>query len=550
MAYENTITENIIMTKKQKITHGILTLGFILLTGCALLEPPPEDTEQITASLAPPQRFVYDADPHPGGTLNISMHNPATLNPLVNTDPTVDTMLGLIYEPLFTLDSLFPVPVLASSIDINDAYNHAVISIATRNWSDGVPVTAHDVVFSINTIKQQPNSLYRNHVSVIQSATAINDSTLQLTFTRAVGGRIEYYLTFPIIPRHFFYGNISTRAMETLGTGPFVVQTATFPREMLLFHNPQSNLTPYITAIRVLITHDRATDFNSLAQNIIGVLPTTLSELAQFGLSPVNHNITSYPTAKFDFIAFNFDFVPLQNINVRRAIAYALLDQDTVYTAYLGQASRTSSVVHPYNRVYHHGLSYHQQDMDKALELLYEAGFSHIDEDSRVMGSIAAGVPVPLSLRILVNNENAERLHIANILRQNLESLGIYINFMAVDFEEYQYEIANRNFDILFAGVDLGRDMRFLLSSTGSSNFMNYASQDLDSYLSQATFASTANAYYNTMLALQQYINTNLPIVGIAFRHNIIVTNAGISTAGGIPNTVSVYNGIENWFLY
>lgn len=529
----------------------------LILQGCTFVEQFIQPHESVEESILV-SNFDIDQndsnlnhiDPIVGGTLHISMRNPTTLNPLINTDPIVSAVLSLIYEPLFIFNGLTPQAVLAHDIQVNEGLQTtATITLANRNFSDGTQLTSQDVLFSINTIRQNPTSPYYTQISRIINATAIDSLTVQITFNGPIGGRVKQNLMFPIIPNHFFLGQLNERNLQVLGTGPFTIQSITLPREIILTQNPQSNTNPYISAVRVLITQDRATDFNSFSQNITNVVfGGSMSELPYYGISPVGINITSYPTNNFDFIAFNFDNIIFNSTIVRQAIAYAMLNEYAIYTAYLGQVARTSSVVHPQSEIYKNDLNYYPQDIERAQYLFYQAGFSDIGYNT--LGSIVSGVPVPLSsLRILVNNENLERLYIANLLRQNLESIGIDINFMSLDFYEYKEEIRNRNFDILFAGIKLNYDLRPLLSSDGAHNFMNYTSTTLDEYLAQSVNAITSEDYKEIMFNIQSYINENLPIIGIAFKDGVVLTNSGVYVQG-TSSINSVFKGIDSWFLY
>ena len=327
-----------------------------------------------------------------------------------------------------------------------------------------------------------------------------------------------------------------------------MIQSTNFPREMILTQNPLYPATPYISAVRVIITPDRSTDFYALNQGIINVLNGTMSDLGQYGISPVGLSVTPYATTKLDFLAFNFDNIILANVHVRQAIAYLLMDTDTVYTTYFGQAMRTSSAVHPLSHLYLENLNYRLLNEDRAWELFASAGFGDIGDNT--LGSVVAGIPVPLPpLRILVNSESAERMHMANTLRQNLQSVGIYTTFLAVDFEQYKQEINARNFDLLFAGMDIGRDLRFLLSSGGEGNIMNYTSSTLDTYLENAANAHTTGLYRNAWHNIQTYINEELPILGIAFRNGTIFASSGLYIPP-YPSMSNIYRGAENWFLY
>lgn len=81
-----------------------------------------------------------------------------------------------------------------------------VYTVSIRNnakWHDGTPVTAKDVVFTINLIKNPAvySPLRVNWLDV--SVAAVNDTTVRFTLP-AVYAAFPHALTFPIVPEHLF----------------------------------------------------------------------------------------------------------------------------------------------------------------------------------------------------------------------------------------------------------------------------------------------------------------------------------------------------------
>ncbi|MCL1936580.1 MAG: ABC transporter substrate-binding protein [Defluviitaleaceae bacterium] len=487
-----------------------------------------------------------EISPTTGGTLNISMNNPTTLNPIINTDISVSNVLNLIYEPLFEIENFIANPVLAERLTVLQDNTSVIVSLANRNWSDGVRVTTNDILFTINTIRNNPSSPYFELVRYINNIEIIDSTNISFGFSRAIGGRFENYLTFPIIPEHFFSGMLNQRNLQALGTGPFMIHSRSFPREMVLIQNPNVVDRAYISAIRVIIISDTETNLNALSQNIINSFVSNISDLTRYSFSFVNFNINPLVTNNLDFLAFNFDNIILHNLSLRAAIAHSLLDRDFIDISYFGLANRTSSIVNSQNSFYKQGLNYYDFDIEKITELLHTAGFIEIEEN--VLGSIVSNVSIPLSLRILVNEENASRVAISERLKQNLENLGINVILMNLSFEDYKVQIQNRNFDLLFAGTSIGNNFSDLFSSSGVNNFMNYSSARLDEYLQEINNAFTIEEYSYLLKNIQTYINEQLPIVGITFISNVLLTNQSIVIEGK-PSIRNPYNNIREWFI-
>lgn len=533
---------------KKSLWYLVLTVvGTLTLTGCALFEPVPVPAAE-EAVIASPHHAQRDLTLAPvlGGTLHIAMRNPVSLNPITNTDPTVAYVLGLIYEHLFDYVDLLPVPGLASDITYSDDYSYAVVTLAIRHWADGTPMTANDVIFSFNQIRNTPSSLYHPTIAPIANVQVLDTLQLRFDFNRPMGGRVAHSLVFPVIPSHHFSGQMVSRQLEPLGSGAFILQQSTLPRELILSRNPYYPAAGYMNSIRVIVTPSDETDFHALNQGIINVLPASMSELIAHGVSPVGLHTTSFPTHYLDTLVFNFDNPILANVHTRRAIAYALLDADFIYTTYLGQAVTTSSLAHPGHPAYLEGLNYHPFSLSASLALLEHAGFSTIAEG--VLGSVVSDVAIPLSLRLLVNTESPERMAMAGFLQQNLTSMGIQVTLLALDFDAYYQELRGRHFDLALTGIDMSLDPRPFVATDGVYNFMGYSSQSLDYYLASLVQSSTTADYTRFWHNVQRYLNEELPLVPIAYRNRVVFTTNNVSVQGQ-PSLSNIYRTISQWFL-
>ena len=76
------------------------------------------------------------------------MGKPETLNPLENTDVSVDKVLRLLFEPLFVQNQNNEIqPNLAESYSVENNGNTVNIKLRSGlKWDDGNPITAEDIV--------------------------------------------------------------------------------------------------------------------------------------------------------------------------------------------------------------------------------------------------------------------------------------------------------------------------------------------------------------------------------------------------------------------
>ncbi|WP_128904862.1 ABC transporter substrate-binding protein [Halorubrum amylolyticum] len=131
-------------------------------------------------------------------------------NPIAAEYRRYGTFTSLLYDRLALIDDGEVIPWLAARWD---RVGESVIEVSLReaNWHDGEPVTADDVVFTYEFLRDTsmgttessvPTPTFRGRVSAVESATAVDEMTVRLTLdgvNDAVGVRA---LQVPILPKH------------------------------------------------------------------------------------------------------------------------------------------------------------------------------------------------------------------------------------------------------------------------------------------------------------------------------------------------------------
>ncbi|MCA9349195.1 peptide ABC transporter substrate-binding protein [Candidatus Saccharibacteria bacterium] len=171
--------------------------------------------------------------PKPGGTYIEGIQGPLTnMNPLYATTTADKAVSKLIFSSLMKYnveDQL--VGDLAESITSDEKASIFTVKLKPDlKWHDGEKLTAHDVVFTVQTI-QDPSSrspLRRSLEGV--SVEAVDENTVKFTLPASFSP-FPSVLTFGIIPKHIL-GDLSPTQLRSssfngsqpIGTGPFVFQ--------------------------------------------------------------------------------------------------------------------------------------------------------------------------------------------------------------------------------------------------------------------------------------------------------------------------------------
>ena len=121
------------------------------------------------------------------------------INPIISQNREVINLSTLILEPLLTLNSNYRTQYcLAKEIAKSEATTYVVKLNENIHWSDGSTLTAKDVKFTVEKIKENKQSVYAENVARIKSIEIIDYTTLKIILDKEVPF-FEYNLTFPII---------------------------------------------------------------------------------------------------------------------------------------------------------------------------------------------------------------------------------------------------------------------------------------------------------------------------------------------------------------
>jgi peptide/nickel transport system substrate-binding protein len=159
---------------------------------------------------------------------------PSTWNPL---DPNAAMgVVGLQYETLFLYDPLADKfePWLAESASWTDPNTYTIKVRQGMTWTDGQPITADDVAFTIGLAKIK--AVGSNIWDYVTDATATDASTVVVKFNNpAYQEWATWTYNSPIVPKHIWESKANEDILKDtnangVGSGPYAYQTATQDR--------------------------------------------------------------------------------------------------------------------------------------------------------------------------------------------------------------------------------------------------------------------------------------------------------------------------------
>ncbi|HAV59582.1 MAG TPA: peptide ABC transporter substrate-binding protein, partial [Planktomarina temperata] len=349
---------------------------------------------------------IAEDAPRKGGTLitvmatNVRNLNPAVQSGIVTGYPGAQ----LFAAPLRYDEDWTPQPYLAKSWDVSeDGLTVTLNLVDNAVFHDGTPITSEDVAFSVDTIKAHHpfKSMFAPVVSVDtpDAHTAVlNLSKPHPALMLAMSGQL-----MAIIPKHI-YGDgqdPKTHPRNTenvVGSGPFKLVEYKSGEHVILerFDDFFIEGRPYLDKVVMRIITDPAAraiayENGEVHMGAFESLPRIINRLKKVDSLTVTDE--GYGgIGPLDWLAMNTTKGPLADVNVRKAIAYAV-DKNFIHKALMqGTASDSKTGIHPDSPFYNANVEGYDLDLDKSRALLDAAGYP-MQGDSRFSLTIDFGWP-------------------------------------------------------------------------------------------------------------------------------------------------------------
>jgi peptide/nickel transport system substrate-binding protein len=395
--------------------------------------------------------------------------------------------------------------------------DHMMDKVVMRDdlvWSDGKPITAYDVEFSFKLIMTStvPVPAQRTGTDQIRWVKAYDDHTLVYFHKQPLATNV-FNLNFYTVPKHIYEKSAAEdptlrtsathRNLETnpVTGGSYELARWNRGQEVLLkrresyyMHDgKQVREKPYFAAMRFRIIEDPNTQILALKSGDIEESELQPEQwVTQTGGDFYRENTKVSGTEwKYMYIGWNMDTkkVPFfGDLRVRQAMAYALNYREMLDDLCYGLYPQCSGVSQPGAWMYPKDPpQMFTQDLDKAEDLLDEAGWVDSDGDG-IRDKEINGRRVPFEFTLMVSNKS-DRIAICNLLRENLESIGVICNVSPLEAAVFQERVFNKNFEAEMSGWASGADPsqeRNIFGTGEGRNFGGYSNPEVDKLFQQA----------------------------------------------------------------
>lgn len=492
----------------------LITLFLIALTckACLVKDVPPkkktftQEQSQLTTIKYPSPKNVtikgtdYLESQAPIGTFGGELvsstigEGPKTFNPFNCKDNISALMSGIMYDGLLSSDPMTgqPTPKLAKSFSISsDGTTYTIKLRHGIKWSDGKPITADDVVFTWNDIifAGLGDTSTRDSIVIdnkLPTVRKIDNYTVEFITPKPFAPFVRM-LSTPIAPKHIFMpavkkGNTYFDSFLSTNTKPkdFVVSGAFklkeyVPAQRVVFErnpnyyeiNTKQQKLPYLDKLVYLIVGDLNNEVLKFEAKELDVISLQGSKVARYkslephsdfklynlgpdtGTMYLSMNLNNRKDNKGKYYVNTDKQTWFQDLNFRTAVDYAIDRKNMVLNIANGIGAPLFTP-ESLNSIYlNKNLKPYDKNLDKSKELLKKSGF-YLDKKGKLFDKHGHRVEFDL----YTNAGNTEREAIGVMVKQDLEDLGMKVNFKPIEFNSLVNKLVSTyDWDMVIMGL-------------------------------------------------------------------------------------------------
>lgn len=471
---------------KKRLISGLLTvaLGAGLLAGCGGSSSSGQegsdrqDTSSVVVVMGPTSEPEAGFDPAYGWGAGEHVHEPLIQSTLTvtNTDLTIGYDLATEYGA--SQDGL------TWTVKIRDDVS----------FTDGEPLTAEDVAFTYNTVKEASSV---NDFTMLDYAEAVDDTTVLFHMTRPFSIWPYTMAVVGIVPEHAY--DSATYGSNPIGSGRYILKQWDRGQQVILEANPDYyGEAPKMKRVTILFMEEDAAFLAAQAGEVdVAYTSATYSDQQVEGYS-----LASY--ASVDNRGFNLPAVEetkdqegrtvgndfTADVLVRRAINIGVDRQEMIDHVLNGYGSPAYSVCD--QLPWYNEASQVEYDPEEAAALLDQAGWTLGEDGVREKDGQKA------ELHLLYATGDSVRQALAADFAGQMEELGISCTTEGVGWDTaYDRALA----DPLLWGWGAHTPMELYniyhtMEGTGTAQYSPYSNETVDTYMDQALASPDLESSY------------------------------------------------------
>jgi len=478
--------------------------------------------------------------------------------PAAGSTRIYDTLTVASYDEPFSHYGL-----IAESVEEADDKRWVIFNIRkSARWHDGVALTADDVVWTFDTIKEKGHPFYQSYWSAVVKAEAMDSHKVKFSFSEGNNGELPLIIgQMPIFPKHFWADkDFSKSTLEPLlGSGPYKFDKVEPGRSISYkrvedywakdlavkvgHHNFDVIRYDYYRDSTVALEALKAGDIDFRVEGIAKNWATAYDVPAVNEGRLIKNLIDDESSQTMQGLLLNNRLDKFSDIRVRKALGHAFdfewMNKNLFYGAYNRLESYfqntefmakglpegdelailepfrdqlpESVFTEPFTLPVNDGSGNLRKQYREAIKLFKAAGW---EIKNQKLTNVASGEV--MSMELLLVSPSVEKIGLA--YKKALERLGVELNVRIVDSAQYQKRVEEFDFDIIFTGWrqsdSPGNEQMSYFGSdaadeVGSRNYSGVKNPVIDEIIKQIIAAKDRPALVASSMALDRVLLHN-----------------------------------------
>jgi peptide/nickel transport system substrate-binding protein len=491
-------------TRGPKQLFPALLVAVLILAGCGgKSDSKPAPAGPSSGPTIPATDYKPTIGRYGGNVVLTTIANPKSFNPITAKETSTTAITAYFFEGLTKTSGITNEvePNLARSWEVaDDGLTWTLHLRDDVKWTDGAPFTADDVVFTYRQLvynKDIPSSA--RDIFTIDGkefeVTKVDDYTVTIK-TPVKFAPFLRILEQEILPKHVLEESVKKGTFNSewgvdakpatiIGTGPFMLGRYEPSQRVVLKRNPhywrtdrEGNHLPYLDEIIILVVPNidvsllkfqegeadyyglRGSDYPILKPQekvkgftIYRVGPAFGTSWISFNQNPGKNSQTGKPYVDPKKLRW------FTNLNFRQAVAYALDRQAMIDLVMNGLGYPQDSSMSPSaGFFYNPNVKKYEYDPERSKRILTEAGFVDRNGDGYVEDPEGNKV----EFNLFTNAENTVRVKLADIIRKDLEAVGLEVHFTSLEFNNLVDKLGSTfDWDCILLGLTGGVEPHF-----------------------------------------------------------------------------------------
>jgi peptide/nickel transport system substrate-binding protein len=523
---------------------SILLAWALTLAGCGS-SPTTETSTEPTQS---PAQTESAADSSGSKTLIVGRGGDSvSLDPIVATDGESFKVTANIFETLVKYEDTNTniLPALAESWEIaKDGLTYTFKLRKGIKFHDGTDFNAEAVVFNFERWMDKSNPYHNkdgftyysdmfggykgDETHAIAGVKAVDPYTVQFTLNRPLApflnnlGMKPFAIASPEAIKTYGWEKLNE---HPVGTGPFIFKEWKRNETITLEKNPnywQQGL-PKLDKVVFKVIPENTARLTALTSGEIDIMDGLNPDDAKTVEGNPELQLVERPSMNIGYLAFNHSKKPFDHPKVREAIAHAVNKQGIVDAFFGGKAQPAVNAMPPSIWGYHDAIQDRAYDLEKAKQLLVEAGYPN------GFSTTFWAMPVPRPYM-------PDGQKIAEAIQQDLKKIGIEAKIVTMEWATYLEKIKQGEQDLYLLGWtgdngDPDNFLNVLFNPTNRSRYQNKEVQDLLVRAQSEVDQAKRTEMYKQA---QEMLFKDVAMIPLAHSNPLLASKKGIS--GYVPH--------------